>query len=35
MFIFIDTAQTALKAFTCNYLDLDIKQLFSDTKKIN
>ena len=27
-------AQTALKALTCNYLDLHVKQLFNDRKKI-
>ena len=32
--IFRHRAQTALKAFTYNYLDLDAKELFSDRKKI-
>ena len=34
MIMFIDTAQTALKGFTYNYLDLDVKQLFNGRKKI-
>ena len=32
--IYRHRAQTALKAFTYNYLDLDVKQLFNDRKKI-
>ena len=32
--IFKHSEQTALKAFTYNYLDLDIKGLFNDKKKI-
>ena len=32
--IFKHRAQTALKAFTYNYLDLDIKGFFNDKKKI-
>ena len=32
--IYRHRAQTALKAFTYNYFDLDVKQLFNDRKKI-
>ena len=32
--IYRHRAQTVLKAFTYNYLDLDVKQLFNDKKKI-
>ena len=32
--IFRHRAQTALKAFAYNYVDLDVKELFSDRKKI-
>ena len=31
--IYRHRAQTALKAFTYNYLDLDVKQLFNDRKR--
>ena len=34
MIIFRDTAQTVLKAFTYNYLDLEVKQLFNEQNKI-
>ena len=32
--IYRHRAETALKAFTCSYLDLDVKQLFNVRKKI-
>ena len=32
--IYRHRAQTALKAVTYNYLDLDVKQLFNERKKI-
>ena len=32
--VYRNRAQTALKAFTYNYLDLDVRQLFNDSKKI-
>ena len=32
--IYRNREQTALKAFTYKYLDLDVKQLFNDRKKI-
>ena len=32
--IYRHRAQTPLKAFICNYFDLDVKQLFNDRKKI-
>ena len=34
MTTFSNRAQTALKAFTYNYLDLNIKGFFKDKKKI-